>query len=127
LIAEEGFRQHPYHDTQGVLTVGYGRNLEAVGISREEAAFMLDRDIERVDAQLSVAFGWFQVQPEEVQRALANMVYQLGFGGLLKFHNMLTHLLNGDRKAAAREALDSLWAKQTPARAQRVAKLIEGD
>jgi lysozyme len=55
------------------------------------------------------------------------MCFQLGFGGLLKFQKMLTCLADGDRTGAAREALDSLWAKQTPARAQRVAKMIKGD
>jgi len=65
-------------------------------------------------------------QPPDVRRALLNMAYQLGVSGLLNFSKMLTALQAGDREEAAREALDSLWAKQTPNRARRVALLLRG-
>jgi lysozyme len=72
------------------------------------------------------ALPWVVDQPEEIQRALGNMAYQLGISGLLKFSKMLEALKNGQRELASIEALDSSWAKQTPARAKRVAKLILG-
>ena len=49
LERHEGLRLKPYRDTVGKLTVGYGRNLEDVGISRDEADFMLDNDIDQVE------------------------------------------------------------------------------
>lgn len=57
---------------------------------------------------------------------MANMAYQLGVSGVLRFRKMLEALRAGDREKAAEEALDSAWATQTPERAQRVARLIRG-
>ncbi len=37
LIRHEGLRRKPYRDTVGKLTIGAGRNLDDVGITREEA------------------------------------------------------------------------------------------
>ena len=41
LKRDEGFRSHPYRDTVGKLTIGYGRNLDDVGISEREAEQLL--------------------------------------------------------------------------------------
>ena len=41
LMIDEGFRSKPYSDTVGKLTIGYGRNLDDVGITRNEAFQML--------------------------------------------------------------------------------------
>ena len=38
---DEGCRLKPYTDTTGHITIGYGRNLSACGISKEEAEFFL--------------------------------------------------------------------------------------
>jgi lysozyme len=46
--------------------------------------------------------------------------------GVLKFKGMLEALKAGKREFAANEALDSLWARQTPERARRVAAQIRG-
>ena len=69
---------------------------------------------------------WVLDEDEDVQRALANMVYQLGVQGVCNFRLMLEALEDGDRVEAADEALDSRWAEQTPKRAWRVANLIRG-
>ena len=58
LIVEEGFRQHPYLDSLGILTVGYGRNLISNGVSKEEADFMLMRDIIKAEDQVYAALPW---------------------------------------------------------------------
>jgi len=44
LKRHEGLRLKPYLCPAGKLTIGYGRNLEDVGISEEEAAEMLYND-----------------------------------------------------------------------------------
>ena len=53
-----------------------------------------------------------------------NMAYQMGVPGLLRFKKMLSALEAGDWKTAEKEALDSLWARQTPRRAREVASLL---
>jgi lysozyme len=50
----------------------------------------------------------------------------MGVSGVLKFKGMLEALKAGKRELAANEALDSLWARQTPERARRVAEQIRG-
>jgi GH24 family phage-related lysozyme (muramidase) len=122
LINEEGFRQFPYRDTQGLLTIGYGRNLDGNGISRAEATFLFDNDVDRVIRQLQ-EFYWFD-QIEVRQRVLVDMVYNLGLSRFLGFTRMLLALKAGDFDRAADEMLDSLWAHQTGARAWRLAQMM---
>jgi len=125
LIAEEGIRLKPYLCPAGKTTIGVGRNLDDVGITQDEAMEMLDNDIERVKAQLAKALPWLETKPPDVQRAIANMTFQMGIGALLKFQKMLAALQARDYNAARREALDSDWAKQTPQRAKRVTDLLK--
>ena len=125
LIAEEGIRLNPYLCPAGKLTLGVGRNLDDVGITEDEAMMMLDNDIERVKAQLAKALPWLETKPPGVQSAIANMAFQMGLGGVLKFKNMLAAIQARDYATARREALDSAWAKQTPQRAKRVTDLFK--
>ena len=62
--------------------------------------------------------------PEPAQRALANMAFNLGVPRLSQFKNMLSALEKGDYNVAAKEALDSNWAKQVGDRANRIAKVF---
>ena len=48
LVRHEGLRLHAYKCSEGFLTLGVGRNLDANGISEDEAMYMLDNDIKRV-------------------------------------------------------------------------------
>lgn len=125
LIADEGLRLTPYQCPAGKTTIGVGRNLDDVGITEAEAMALLDNDIVRVKAQLTKALPW--LQGDNVQRALGNMTFQMGLGGVLKFKKMLAALQVKDYTAARREALDSAWARQTPQRAKRVTDLIKDD
>ena len=56
---------------------------------------------------------------------LYNMVYQMGVKGVLNFKNMIKALEAKDYKRAGDEMLDSKWAKQTPARANRLSKAMK--
>jgi lysozyme len=127
LIADEGIRLKPYLCPAGKTTIGVGRNLDDVGITEDEAMEMLENDIERVKAQLAKALPWLETKPPGVQRAIGNMTFQMGLGGVLKFKKMLAAIQARDYTAARREALDSAWAKQTPQRAKRVTDLFKED
>ena len=124
LIADEGVVLKPYKCTAGRTTIGIGRNLDDVGISRDEALRLLESDIDRVEKDLDRELPWWRGRPDNVQRAMANQCFQLGINGLLKFKNMLSCLHAGDYEGAKRHGLDSEWAKQTPARAKRVTDLF---
>lgn len=128
LKQEEGYRQHPYKCTGGYWTVGWGRNLEAVGIREEEATAMLRNDmfIARGDAQEICAergVDWNALTVDQ-RNALAAMAFQLGKRGLGSFKKMFAMLAAGDARAASAEALQSKWARQTPSRAMRTATMI---
>jgi len=129
LKRDEGWVPHAYQDHLGYWTIGYGFLIdERKGgrLPKHIGNQWLQWEIEQRWRELTDAEPWLDDQPEDVQRALANMAYQLGVSGVLRFRKMLQALRDGNREKAAQEALDSLWAAQTPARAERVAELIRG-
>lgn len=129
LRADEGWRDHAYVDSRGFTSIGYGFLVDertSGRLPREIGEHWLNLAIEERWSRLVSRAPWLLEQPDDVQRALANMVYQLGVVGVLAFVNMLVALREGKRREAAAHALDSEWAKQTPARAGRVAALIKG-
>lgn len=119
----EGYSQFPYRCTSNYLTIGWGRNLDEVGISKEEAEIMLDNDIECCQHDLSI-FPWYLEQPSGVQMALINMCFNIGIGRLLGFKKMIKALQKKDYTQASLESLDSKWAKQVPNRAKDIAIAI---
>jgi lysozyme len=124
ITRDEGLRLKPYKCTADKLTIGIGRNLEDVGITPSEARMLLQGDIARVCADLDRQLSWWMTLSDNRQRALANMGFNLGVPGLLKFRNMLAAMQSGDFNRAAEEALASKWAGQVGERAHRIAKMI---
>lgn len=123
LVRDEGLRLKPYRCTAGKLSIGVGRNLDDVGISKAEAMAMLDADLEWVRDDLDRNCPWWRRMPEPAQRALANMLFNLGWSRLSAFRNMLAALQAGDYEAAAEECLDSKWATQVGDRSRRIVNL----
>lgn len=124
LRRDEGLRLKPYKCTAGKVTIGYGRNLDDVGISKAEAEAMLRADVTDVVAEITRKLDWFGDLSPQRQRALINMGFNLGVPRLMRFQKMLRALQGGDFERAADEALDSRWAKQVGARALRIAEMI---
>lgn len=129
LVIDEGLRLKPYHCTAGKLTIGVGRNLDDVGITKAEAMTLLGADIERVEGDLDRVLPWWRGMSDKRQQVLANMCFNMGLGnstrGLLSFRNTLAAMQRGDYKAAARGMLDSAWARQVGDRSTRLAKMME--
>lgn len=119
----EGLRLKAYRDTVGKLTIGYGRNLDDRGISEDEAGFMLDNDIDLVEAELERMPLYLSVGPIR-QVVLANMAFNMGVPTLLTFRRMLGALAERDWDRAAAEMLDSRWASQVGSRAVELAELM---
>ncbi|MDK1289795.1 glycoside hydrolase family protein [Pseudoalteromonas umbrosa] len=119
--AHEGFRCHPYYCTEGALTIGYGFNLDSGGISEEEADLILSMRIEGIRMRLANAVPWYANMVPARQAVFINMTYQMGFNGFKSFKRMLKHAQLCDYELAAKEMLNSLWAKQTPERAAELA------
>ena len=123
LERHEGLRLKPYLDTVGKLTVGYGRNLEDVGISRDEADFMLDNDIDQVERQLETVDEYRDLDPIR-QTVIGNMAFNLGFAGLMGFKNMWAAIGRRDWDRAADEMLNSKWARQVGVRAVELSEIM---
>lgn len=126
LLHHEGLKTAPYRCSAGKLTIGVGRNLDDVGITEEEARYLLANDIERVAGELDRALPWWSGLDTARREVLLDMCFNLGIGGLLKFKGMLAALETGDFATAAEEMLDSRWASQVGGRAAELATLMRG-
>jgi lysozyme len=124
LREEEGLELKPYEDTEGVFTIGYGRNLRDKGISKEEAKVLLANDIAESVTIARSLFPEWAGHSSARQVVLAAMVFQMGRAGVAAFQEMRKALMSGNYEVAADEMLDSKWARQTPARANRMADIM---
>ena len=127
LLRDEGFRRSAYQDHLGYWTIGIGRMIDkrrGGGITRDEAAYLLGSDIAKIEADLDIDIPWWRDASPSRQRALMNMAFQMGVGGLMKFKRTLAMAKRGDWNQAATNALKSRWAKQTPTRAKRIAAMM---
>lgn len=126
LLRDEGLRLKPYRDSVGKLTIGVGRNLDDVGISRDEALVLLDHDIDKAFALVEAEPWWASVAVEDVRaRVMLNMIFNLGPSGLARFVRLLKAVETRRWQEAAAEMRASLWARQTGARAERLARMME--
>lgn len=125
LIIDEGLRLKPYPDSVGKLTIGIGRNLTDVGISRDEALTLNSNDIKDICDRLDAALGWWRHMTENRQQALANMAFNLGINGLLGFRDTLNHLQANEYDLASKTMLSSKWATQVGERAVRLSEMIK--
>jgi lysozyme len=129
LRGDEGERLTVYQDHLGYWTIGIGVLVDArkpgAGITPEESAYLARNRVHARIASLSRALPWFDRLDAARQAALLNMSYQLGVEGLLAFAKALAAIRDERWDLAHTELLDSLWAKQTPERARRVARQIQ--
>jgi lysozyme len=126
LRGDEGVEPCVYPDHLGFSTIGVGRLVDkrkpGAGLRSDEISYLLHNDIDdRIEA-LTRRLPWFQNLDDARRGVLLNMAFQLGTDGLLKFVNTLKLIEDGKYDLAAHAMLQSLWAKQTPARAERMAE-----
>ena len=124
LRLHEDERLKPYRCTAGKLTIGVGRNLDDVGITREESDFLLSNDIKRVEAELDATFPWAKSLDEVRRAVMLDMLFNLGLGRYRGFRKHLAALQRGDFQAAATEMIDSLWYRQVKSRGVRLVNMI---
>lgn len=121
LERHEGLRLKPYLDTVMKMTIGYGRNLDDVGITQDEAHYLLSGDIDRVIRGLTARYPWFVDLDPVRQAVLVNMGFNLGLGRLSLFLKMLTAVKNKQYGLASDEMIDSAWHTQVGGRAGELA------
>ena len=124
LLYHEGIRLKPYRCSADKLTIGIGRNIEDVGITEEEAFYLLNNDIKKVVEQCQRNFKWFDGLNDLRKEAIVNLVFNMGFGKFLQFKKTIKHIENEEFELAGAELLDSRYAQQVGQRAIDVANQL---
>jgi lysozyme len=124
LNRHEGCKLKPYRCTAGKLTIGIGRNLDDVGISEEEANYLLNNDIKKCLIKLEKLNYW-PVLTETRRLVLLDMAFNLGYNGLMGFKKFLGAVSDRRYEEASRLMLDSKWAKQVGQRAVTLSAMMK--
>ena len=122
---EEGEVLSAYQDHLGFWTIGVGHLIDkrkGGGISAYISAMLLEDDIADKAGDLDKSLPWWRDLNDARQAVLLGMAFQMGINGLLGFKNTLAMVKSGNYAGAANRMLNSLWAKQTPARAKRMSE-----
>ena len=130
LAIDEGVKYEIYKDHLGYPTFGIGHLItpddeehgKPVGtpVSAERVSSVFREDIEDVIDDCKRLFKDLDELPEDCQRILANMMFNMGYSRLKKFRKMRSAITNRDWNEAAVQMKDSLWARQVPNRANRL-------
>ena len=127
----EGYVNKIYKCSEGFDTIFYGHKVlpedtyeHDVEYSKEIGEEVFEKDFQRT---LDAAERLIADRPinNTAKEVIINMVYQIGEGGVSKFKNMFKALDNEDYGEASFQILDSLWAKQTPNRANKLSKKMQ--
>jgi len=131
---DEGVVHEIYLDHLGLPTFGIGHLvLESdpehglpvgtpIDESRCNAAF--EQDIQTVLSDCNKLYPEFEDLPEEAQRVIANMMFNMGYPRLSKFKGMKAGVDTRDWNRAADEMIDSRWYRQVTKRADRLVERI---
>jgi len=126
----EGFRNTIYKDSLGFATIGYGH------LVKEDDPFVeghtysqkLLNDYFELDFTNAVMGAerllGNQAMNYKAKCVIIEMVFQLGMTGVSKFKNTLKAVKEEDWDTAADEMLDSVWAEQTPERANELSSTM---
>jgi len=125
LIRHEGMELKVYKDSLGIETIGIGRNLVDRGVTEEEARYLCNNDIEIVERELVQSFPIVSSLNDTRIRVLLDMAFNVGLPRLRGFKRMWAALDNQDYVEAAKEMLDSKWARQVKTRAYTLARMME--
>ncbi len=137
IARHEGFRDRPYLDTLGYVSIGYGQKLgdtvyeelppwaiEFPAIPREAALAWLVQHVTEIVDWCRYSFDWYPNLSHSRKLVIISMVYQLGRTGMLGFKKMIAAIEKERWEEASHEMMDSKWARQTPARAKEQAVIM---
>ena len=127
---DEGSVNEIYLDHLGLATFGIGHLVtewdEEYGwevgtpVSEDRCNEVFDSDIQIVLSACQHLYPDFNDLPEEVQRIIANMMFNMGRPRLSKFKGMKAGVDARDWNKAADEMVDSRWYRQVTNRAERL-------
>lgn len=132
LISDEGMRLDIYRCTENFLTVGVGHKIvagdaehgkpEGYTITERRMKQLFELDVAVVREDCNRLYEDFSELPEEAQRIIANMMFNLGLPTMKKFRGMRRCVDERNWSGAADEMVDSKWYDQVTNRANRLVK-----
>jgi len=125
IIKNEGYVGIVYKDSLGIDTIGYGFAIKDLELDKDICDIILERKLKDLESRVKLKFDWYIDMPKEIQDVVMEMCYQLGVTGVSKFKKTIAYLQNKQWKEASVEMLDSLWARQTPNRAQEMSNRVK--
>ena len=127
---DEGRVNSVYLDHLNLATVGIGHLIKEsdpeyglpVGtvVDDDRVNELFDQDIKVTLSECEQLYGNFNDLPEEVQKILANMMFNLGRPRLSKFRKLCKAVADRDWQECAVQMEDSRWHKQVTNRANRL-------
>ncbi len=127
LVREEGEVLYAYQDHLGYWTIGVGHLIDrAKGgrISKRISRLILEEDT-RDKLAAARTYPWFDKLDVVRKVVVVGMIFQLGEAGFANFRNTIKDIAAGRYASAAARMLESLWARQTPERARRMAHMMK--
>ena len=124
LEIDEGKIPKMYQDTVGKWTAGVGRNLSDRKFSEDEIQLMLANDIKLATQDARQLVPGLDQLDDVRQEVLVNMAFNLGHSRLSGFKRFIAAVNASEFAEASLEMMDSKWAKQVGARAQRLSKAM---
>lgn len=123
----EGYRNQVYLDSVGVPTCGWGHAFHVGSeVPLEVNEILFEKDFNKAAANAMNFVSVNSILTDEVRFAvITDMMFNLGYKGLSKFKKMIAALRSEDYVTAAKEMLNSKWAKQVGKRATKLAKMME--
>lgn len=132
IAADEGCKYEIYLDHLSLPTHGIGHLIteddpeygQPVGtpVSEDRVNQVFEEDIAVTLRECRILFENFDDLPEDCQRILANMMFNMGRPRLSKFVGMKSGIYAKDWNRAADEMVDSKWYGQVTNRADRLVK-----
>lgn len=120
----------PYRCSANKLTIGYGHNIEANGITEDVAELILLNDILRAEKDLANIFSpeFLYNELNDIRYSvLVNMIFQLGYSGFSEFKKMIQAIKNKNWDDACAQMKDSCWHSQCKTRADELITLFKED
>jgi lysozyme len=127
LRRHEGVMPRAYQDTEGVWTIGVGRNINpenGLGLSDDEIDLLLTNDLSRCESEAYDNFQWFADLDEARQDGILNMIFNLGISRFKGFKKAIAAMEEKDYETAHTEFMDSKWSRQVGQRAIEVTNMI---
>lgn len=116
LKLHEGLRLHPYADTTGHLTIGWGHDLTDDGIGTDLAELMLSEDISVAMQSAFQLIPFVALLDDVRKRAFVEIVFNMG-DKILTFHDALGAAKRSDWPNCVAGFKASLWSRQVGSRA----------